>query len=112
MLISFVVLCGNFIYEIYAGNDIDIIKTESSPDGKYIAYLFEQNSGATSDFIYNLSILKKEEKLKSRYGNVCRSHNTFDFKWISNSNLKVVNHNGDDYIRQKEKINKIAISYD
>ena len=97
---------------LYNSNiNIDIIKTEVSPNGDYTAYLFECNSGATSDFIYNLSVLKTGRELKSSTGNTYRSHDKFDFYWEDDNTLTVEIKRFDEIIMQKNEINKVTINY-
>lgn len=66
-----------------------VIKELPSPDGKYVAYVFVRDFGATTRETYQLSILRSYEGFKDKGGNVLVSDRNFDIKWISNTELAV-----------------------
>ena len=60
-MITGLVVAGNVAlnsFRAFLMGEPDIIQESVSPDGKYVAYVFEANGGATSKFTYRLSILK------------------------------------------------------
>lgn len=90
----------------------DIIQEVDSPDGKYVAYLFESNAGATTKFTYRLSILRNGKQLKSGdIGNTFISYDEFDVGWVDNNTLKVNNANGADILRQEKTVSGIVVNY-
>ena len=68
LVIIGLVVAGNIAlnsFRAFLMGEPDIIQEVVSPDGKYVAYVFEANGGATSKFTYRLSILKNGKKLKA-----------------------------------------------
>ena len=61
-----IVLGIGLLYSAFNGlrwfvlSEPNIIQEVVSPDGEYVAYVFESNGGATSWFVYRLSVLKME----------------------------------------------------
>ena len=47
-----------------------VIQAIQSPDGKYTAYIYKSNGGATTGFIYHLSIIETGKNLPKGTGNV------------------------------------------
>ncbi len=90
----------------------NIIQCISSPDGRYTAYVFESNGGATTGWIYNISILKKDKKLSKGNGNVYISYiPPNDIKWLEDNVLYVDDYKSIRTTRQKQKINDVTIKY-
>lgn len=88
-----------------------IIQAIQSPDGKYTAYIYESNGGATTGFIYHLSILETGKKLPYRNGNVYSADSpVVEITWRSNSELYVENYRQRVYV-QKELVKGIKITY-
>ncbi len=88
----------------------NIIKQINSPNDKYTAYIYERDGGATSGISYHLSILKAGKPINTISGNVFVSEYKFDFEWVSDDKLVVLN-NGL-ATKQKTKIYGIDISYE
>lgn len=90
----------------------DIIQEVISPDGKYVAYVFEANGGATSKFTYRLSVLKNGKKLNAGdIGNAFITYDIFDVEWVDNQTLKVNNIESTYIFKQETKINNIMLNY-
>lgn len=92
----------------------DIIQEAVSPDGKYVAYVFEANGGATTKFTYRLSVLKNGKKLKAGdIGNAFITYNEFDVEWVDNNTLKVNNilTSIKSIFKQETKIDGVNIQY-
>ena len=89
----------------------NIIETVSSPNGKYIAYVYEKNGGATTGFIYHLSILEKDTSLKRRKGNVYISEYEFKIQWINDDILYVDNTSSKNIGKQKVSFLDVKIEY-
>ena len=66
-------------------SDPNIIQTTESPDRKYVAYVYESNGGATSRFVYHLTVLPKWIPLGKGRGNT----------WIDDGSPCKVKWNGD-----------------
>ncbi len=90
----------------------DIIQEVVSPDGKYVAYVFEANGGATTRFTYRLSVLKYGKKLKAGdVGNTFITYDEFDVEWVNDNTLKVNNIPSTNIFEQKMKINRVNVTY-
>ena len=90
----------------------DVIQEVVSPNGKYVAYVFEANSGATSDFTYRLSVLKEGGKLKAGdVGNTFITYDEFDVRWVDDNTLKVNNIPSMNIFKQKQKIGGVKVIY-
>lgn len=112
LLISYMALMG-FIFHMvllhFFFSEPDIIQAASSPDGHYIAYVFESNGGATSGFIYHLSIMENGKKLRKGHGNTHISNFPFSVKWIEDDILEVYD-TSENYLH-KDSIKGIQILY-
>ena len=90
----------------------DVIQEVVSPDGKYVAYVFEANGGATTRFTYRLYVLKNGKKLKTGdVGNTFITYDEFDVEWIDDNTLKVNNIQSINIFEQKMKIDRVNITY-
>lgn len=70
---------------------INIIQSETSPDGKYIAYVYESSGGATTGWIYHVSVLPASKKIKSGKGNVYTGSVPPEaIEWLDNKRLFVM----------------------
>ncbi len=109
------VVAGNVLrnsFRAFLMGEPDVIKEAVSPDGKYVAYVFEANGGATTRFTYRLSVLKNGKKLKSGdVGNTFITYDEFDVEWTDNNMLKVNNIKSTHIFKQKTKIADISVSY-
>ena len=117
-----VVIIGLFVvgnialnsFRTFLMGEPNIIQEVVSPDGKYVAYVFDANGGATTKFTYRLSVLKNGEKLKAGdIGNAFITYYEFDVEWIDNNTLKV-NNIGTSIkavFKQETKIDGVNIQY-
>lgn len=88
-----------------------IIQKVVSPDGEYVAYVFESNGGATSWFVYRLSILKNGKQPKrGDVGNTYINDYEFDVEWKDNDTLMVNNTTTINY-KQETKIHGVEVIY-
>jgi hypothetical protein len=67
----------------------ELISTNVSPDGNYEAHIFIRDCGATTDYSYQLSILKVGKEVKNRSGNTFASDGEFTVEWIDDQLIKV-----------------------
>lgn len=68
----------------------DVLQTLESPDGKYVAYVFESNGGATTGFIYHISVYPKWRPLTRGNGNVwIHGSPPIGVKWTGDRELLV-----------------------
>lgn len=109
VLLLVIPLCKNFLNVIPP--EPNIIEAVSSPNGKYIAYVYEKNGGATTGFIYHLSILEKDTSLKRRKGNVYISEYEFKIQWINDDILYVDNTSSKNIGKQKVSFLDVKIEY-
>ena len=109
VLLLVIPLCKFFLNVIPP--EPNIIEAVSSPNGKYIAYIYEKNGGATTGFIYHLSILEKDTSLKRRKGNVYISEYEFKIQWINDDILYVDNTSSKNIGKQKVSFLDVKIEY-
>ena len=89
-----------------------VIQTWVSPDGTYTAYVFESNAGATTGWIYHISVLPTGKELSKGPGNIyIGTLLPDDISWIDNITLFVSDYASKGTTRQKEKIGNIRIKY-
>ena len=89
----------------------NIIQEVVSPDGEYVAYVFESNGGATSWFVYRLSILKNGKQPKrGDVGNTYINDYEFDVEWKDNDTLMVNNTTTINY-KQETKVHGVEVIY-
>ena len=89
----------------------DIIQEVVSPNGEYVAYVFESNGGATSWFVYRLSILKNGKQPKrGDVGNTYINDYEFDVEWKDNDTLMVNNTTTINY-KQETKVHGVEVIY-
>ena len=115
VVIIALIVAGNIAldsFRTFLMGEPDIIQEVVSPDGKYVAYVFEANGGATTRFTYRLSVLKEGKKLTAGdVGNAFITYDEFDVEWVDNDTLKV-NNIGSTYIfKQETKIGDVSVSY-
>jgi len=110
-VISLLVLARCIIRQAYY-SEPTIIQTAPSPDAKYVTYVFESNGGATSGWVYHISILKSEKKLGKGSGNIYISDiPPNSIEWLSNNELYVDDYSSQNTKKQKQSINEIKIRY-
>ncbi len=116
-IIIALIVAGNVALDSFRAflmGEPNVIQEVVSPDGKYVAYVFEANGGATTKFTYRLSVLKNGEKLKAGdIGNAFITYYEFDVEWIDNNTLKVNNivTSIKAVFKQETKIDGVNIQY-
>ena len=70
-------------------NHNEVIYETVSPDGKNKAVMFNRDLGATTWFNYQLSILKRNETLKNKPGNVLITYSQINVEWKNDKTLLV-----------------------
>ncbi|MBO5505934.1 MAG: hypothetical protein J5984_05600 [Clostridia bacterium] len=119
ILITFLIIVVGIglLYSAFNGlrwfvlSEPDIIQKVVSPDGEYVAYVFESNGGATSWFVYRLSILKNGKQPKrGDVGNTYINDFEFDVEWKDNDTLMVNNTTTINY-KQETKIHGVEVVY-
>ena len=75
--------------------------------------MFERNSGATSGWVYHISVLQSDKKLGKGNGNVYinRSMPPESIEWRSNDELYVNDYQSINTTKQKRNINDIKVKY-
>ena len=119
ILITFLIIVVGIglLYSAFNGlrwfvlSEPDIIQKVVSPDGEYVAYMFESNGGATSWFVYRLSILKNGKQPKrGDVGNTYINDYEFDVEWKDNDTLMVNNTTTINY-KQETKVHGVEVIY-
>ena len=119
ILITFLIIVVGIglLYSAFNGlrwfvlSEPDIIQEVVSPNGEYVAYVFESNGGATSWFVYRLSILKNGKQPKrGDVGNTYINDYEFDVEWKDNDTLMVNNTTTINY-KQETKIHGVEVIY-
>ena len=83
-------ICTYVLYAHLFTVPIRIIQSEPSPDGKHIAYVYESSGGATTGWIYHVSVLPTSQKPKSGKGNVYTGSVAPErIEWLDNKKLFV-----------------------
>ena len=107
VVISLFILTGILVHKVNY-SEPRIMQTVSSPDGKCVAYIFESNSGATSGWVYHISILKSGKKLGKGSGNTYISNMPPNsIEWLSNDELYVDDYRNKNTTRKKLTVNGI-----
>lgn len=110
-LIFMVCLIFSFSLSGCANSNNKVISEVGSPDGKYNAFYFIRDLGATTKASSQLTVLKKGKKLGDTVGNVFVTYGEFDVEW-ENDNMLVVNIKKDEEIfKQLTKYKDIEIKY-
>ena len=119
ILIAFLIIVVGIglLYSAFNGlrwfvlSEPDIIQEVVSPNGEYVAYVFESNGGATSWFVYRLSILKNGKQPKrGDVGNAYINDYEFDVEWKDNDTLMVNNTTTINY-KQETKVHGVEVIY-
>jgi len=103
--------CG---FLLRSGCDNTIKSEKRSPDGKYVATLFERNCGATTDFSTIVQLHESSEKLKGDDLGilVVKGQHEIDLTWDGNSSLRLQCNDcrSDDIFKQERKWKDVEIS--
>jgi len=71
-------VCGN-----------QIVNRHANLKETYDLVIFVRDCGATTDYSYQLSVLKHGEKLKNEPGNIYITVSPFNAEWTSSDSLKI-----------------------
>ena len=105
-----VLLFGGMVVVAFSSEPV-IVQELPSPDGKYVAYVFESNGGATTGFTYHLSILRQGQK-PGRFSNgntFIQEDDPFSVTWVSDQVLWV--ENTSTLHRQRTEVKGVEIQY-
>jgi hypothetical protein len=91
---SFILMVGAIIWFVSSvGSDCpapEIISKHPSPDHRHEAVVYTYNCGPWDDWVYHLSVVKVNEKLKHQYGNAFSSSKLPpEVEWMSPDQLLV-----------------------
>ena len=112
LIIGAVSLLFLFIHLLFSGACAnEILSTEDSPNGRYTAYTFTRDCGATTSESYQLSILKKDKELKNKGGNTFVSKQEFDVEWADETQLYVAYPESANTYKMDNKVGKVDIVY-
>jgi len=104
-------LFGKFLITQFLFSEPTILQEAPSPNGKYIAYVYESNGGATTDWTYRLSILRDYEKLGKGVGNTYICDCEFTVEWKDDKTVHVNNYPMKDIFKQRERVRGIEVTY-
>ena len=105
-------LAGIKVFQNLFFGEPNIMQSISSPDGKYTAYVFESNGGATTGWIYHVSVLKKEKKPNNGNGNVYISEIPPNgIEWLESNVLYIDDYKSIKTTKQRQKIKDVTIKY-
>ena len=105
------VIAGLYSFRQFVLSEPNVIQKIESPTSEYVAYVFESNGGATSGFVYRLSILPADKTLKKSTGNTYISDYIFDVEWTGDRELQVNNTSPIRIYKQKENVQGVNIHY-
>ena len=114
-IVAAVICCGAlmrwaFIQVFFA--EPAVMETAVSPDGKYIAYAYESNGGATSGWTYHVSVLKAGQKLHKGNGNIyISSIPPNEIRWEDDGVLYIDDYRSSQTTKRKEKIYDIIVVF-
>lgn len=96
---------------IASSGEPTIMQSVESPDGKYTAYVFERNAGATSGWVYHISVLKTGKGLPKGNGNIYTSEaEPGNVEWLDNTTLYVEDWNEVEP-KRKGKIYDVTVKF-
>ena len=110
VLVIFIYACMGLLQKVIL-SEPNIIQESISPDGKYVAYVYKCNGGATTRFDYRLSVLKNGVKLKSGKKDIYISYTDLKVYWVDDKKLMVNNVPQMDIFKQKNKVYDITVEY-
>ena len=117
--VTTIVVAGYIVLDVVfsdmCGNEINIELV--SPDNKHKAIIYQRDCGATTGFSTQISIIKRNEKLPNKNGNVLTSaghpsDNNYKLKWLGAEKLLISNTHGNHIYFKENKIGIISISYE
>ena len=117
--VTTIVVAGYIVLDVVfsdmCGNEINIELV--SPDKKHKAMIYQRDCGATTGFSTQISIIKRNEKLPNKNGNVLTSaghpsDNNYKLKWLGAEKLLISNTHGNHIYFKENKIGIISISYE
>ena len=112
LIIGAVSLLFLFIHLLFSGACAnETLSTNDSPNGRYTAYTFTRDCGATTSVSYQLSILKKDQKLKNKSGNTFVSEQEFDVEWARDAQLNVAYPKSAKTYKMDNKVGRVDIIY-
>lgn len=89
-----------------------VIQTFPSPDGKYIAYLFEKSGGATTGFVYHISLIRSDKKLGKGNGNIYISNiPPKSIEWLDNHTLYIDDYKSNRTTRSRDEFKEVVVKY-
>lgn len=99
----------NLVFEDACANDI--VQTLPSPDEKRMAYVFKRDCGATTDYSYQLSILKADEEFQNKAGNAFISEKSLTVQWTDARQLEVQYALEAQSSKMKREVDGVQIEY-
>ena len=114
-ILAALLLCNMFIkwtfVELFYAEPT-VMQTYVSPNGKYTAYIYERNGGATTGWVYHISILQTGKKLDKGNGNIYISEiPPVNVMWLDNSTLYVDDYDSVRITKRKEKIYGVDVRF-
>lgn len=93
----------------------EVVREVASPDGAYVATVFERDCGATTDYARIVAVRKKKERFRGDRSDdvfVIRGREEVDVNWENNRHLVIVRPRRTDAIfKQLASWNEVQVSY-
>ena len=111
--------CFSFFFPLQTEESNNtIIQEVSSPDNNWKAVMFMRNGGATTPFSYEVSLMKKEESLGNKIGNIWIADTggkmgevQYEVRWEDKKTLLITIYGTPRIFKKEEKYKEITIRY-
>lgn len=107
----FALLLTILLFLVGCNSNNKIIKTIPSPNGKYVAYAFVRDLGATTKESYQMSILKENEKLGNGSGNTFVSYSNFAAVWDNDNEITIKYPKNAEVFKNEVNVKGIKVNY-
>lgn len=123
LLLLFVLITCLFIFTlIFSGKSVldliigdscgnEIIQSLPSPDDERIAYVFKRDCGATTDYSYQLTVLKADKQFQNESGNAFISDRSFSVSWTGDRKLEVEYAPHAENYKMDRRVKEVQIEY-
>lgn len=89
-----------------------ILSQKISESGQYKAVKFKRSLGATTADSFQLSIVKSNKNLRDEIGNVYISYEDFEYMWIEENTLKIINNGNQEYFKAEKQVDDVSVIYE
>jgi hypothetical protein len=90
----------------------ELNQTAESPDGKYVAYVYTRDCGATTQYSHHLTVLKKGVDLDpADKGNVLITYGEISMAWKDATHLSVSKSGATHTFKEEKRYKGVTIQY-